>query len=73
MPDQATAAPAVDTRTIEAVLVLADPAGPGRPWAPEEIAAALPSLTGGPSTLDVEATTARWLGAIAAGEVPDEG
>lgn len=46
-----------------AVRVLADPAGPGEPWTPDEIAAVLPLLAEGPSGLATEAWGMRLLAA----------
>lgn len=63
-----TTAPLVD-EVVEAVSVLRDPAGPGRPWTVEEVASMLPLLAEGPSPLPVEAATTRWLVAVDAGEI----
>ncbi|MEV1011792.1 hypothetical protein [Streptomyces sp. NPDC049881] len=50
-----------------AVDVLLDPAGPGTPWTPGEISAAMPLIVeqaqGG--SLAAAATTARWLAHLA--------
>lgn len=65
-----TVSPPLDD-VVAAVAVLRDPALPGEPWTVEEIAAVLPLLAEGLSPLPVEAATARWLDAAAAGRLPE--